>query len=346
MDRTPFAISNELNRKLYISPDDPHLIQRRSTPTTTTGQIQTTTSAKTGRKARLPGQRRIALQDFDDITSYLNSELVTTDLNKIAPYLWLVAEQDSSQISSLTHQIILGREIIVTEDPQLHLLWIGDRIYIKPVPKYLLSHAFWEFYLTGGDPAIPEPIRKDVIIAALGFLRSYLYLIQNNSDFAIATNDEYLLLPKHVSYSEFVNFISAFEKVKDTIVSPRYQFGELPQAQINFWSKPFLSRRIYQNVHQHQDYYFSRIFGPISSVVKVLAIAISAMFVVIPITRLSHEWFLLTLFALLCLFVFELFVAFVLIVISLGEGIFAYQNRKRKLISHIDSGGVGVSTKI
>jgi hypothetical protein len=39
------------------------------------------------------------------------------------------------------------REIVVTEDPRLHLVWIYDRVFIKPLPKYLLSHDFWQIYL-------------------------------------------------------------------------------------------------------------------------------------------------------------------------------------------------------
>jgi hypothetical protein len=48
------------------------------------------------------------------------------------------------------------REIVVTEDPRLHLVWIYDRVFIKPLPKYLLSHDFWQIYLLSRGGYLPK----------------------------------------------------------------------------------------------------------------------------------------------------------------------------------------------
>lgn len=40
------------------------------------------------------------------------------------------------------------REIIVTEGPRLHLVWIYDRVFIKPLPRYLLSYTFWSEHIS------------------------------------------------------------------------------------------------------------------------------------------------------------------------------------------------------
>ncbi|KAH6980614.1 hypothetical protein BKA56DRAFT_585781 [Ilyonectria sp. MPI-CAGE-AT-0026] len=56
-------------------------------------------------------------------------------------------KQDSGNISPLYWQLVKRRTIIVTEDPKLHLVWIHDRIFIKPLPRYITSYAFWRDYL-------------------------------------------------------------------------------------------------------------------------------------------------------------------------------------------------------
>jgi hypothetical protein len=247
MDSLPFAPEDQLCHKLHIAPDQTS-IQRllRSAP-------DVAAIAKSpNKKYYLPSQPRIALDDAN-IGKYLESELMTRDLDKLAPHLWLIAKQDSSHISSLTHQIIRGREIIVTEKPELHLVWIYNRVFIKPIPQYLLSHAFWKFYLVGGYSLIPKSEREEIKRAALGFLRSYFYLVRRKPDFILAADGKHCLVPKHISYSDFMNFILAFDKVEDISVAPRYNFGELRLTRLNFWSKIFLRRFIYQMIQRRSD---------------------------------------------------------------------------------------------
>lgn len=37
--------------------------------------------------------------------------------------------------------------IVVSKDPKLHLVWINDRIFLKPLPRYLTSYTIWRDYL-------------------------------------------------------------------------------------------------------------------------------------------------------------------------------------------------------
>lgn len=274
MNRPPFDARDELYRKLYILCNQ-RSIRRKPKRASSESPIGET-MAVTTEKNYLPGQPRIALQDRD-IGKYLESELVTRDFDKLAPYLWLVAKSDASHISSLTHQVVRGRQIIVTEKPELHLIWIYDRVFIKPIPKYLLSHAFWEFYLIGSDSPIPDPLKQDIRKAALGFLRSYLHLIRHKSDFILATDDKLRLVPKHIRYAEFVSFIKAFETILDVDVAARYGFGELRLTQMNFCSKIFLRRFTYQKVHGQYGAYFARFYGPILFIFASFSVALAAM---------------------------------------------------------------------
>src|SRR5438046_9413546 len=51
--------------------------------------------------------------DSQDLSFHLSSELLTTDLDSIAPYLWLVATKQSSHISPLHEQSIGGRSVTI-----------------------------------------------------------------------------------------------------------------------------------------------------------------------------------------------------------------------------------------
>ncbi|EXJ92395.1 hypothetical protein A1O3_00945 [Capronia epimyces CBS 606.96] len=155
----------------------------------------------------LPGQPWIKLQDQEKVTRYLKKELITEDLNKLSPHLWLVATQNSTHISSLARQLVRGRDIVVTEDPGLHLTWIYERSI------YLVSPE---------SPIAPTDIDA-LLKAARGFLRSYAFLIQHKADYLIATHDDRLgLVPRSITFPDLVEFLRYFRDIPDQQVSPRY----------------------------------------------------------------------------------------------------------------------------
>ena len=286
MNLVPFAPEDQLCHELHITVDSTSQRLLRST------QDAAATKKCPQKESHLPGQPRIALKNAN-IGKYLESELLTRDLDKLAPHLWLVATQDSSHISSLTHQIVRGREIIVTEKPELHLVWVYNRVFIKPIPQYLLSHAFWNFYLVDEHSPIPKPEREEITRAALGFLRSYLYLVRHKSDFILATEGKQSLVPKHVTYCEFTSFILSFENVEDSSVPPRYHFGELRLTRLNFWSKIFLRRSTYYQIHQQYGARFAQYYAPLLFIFGVFSVALNAMQVALayPTTMpLDQSW--------------------------------------------------------
>src|SRR6266480_5198937 len=258
MEETPFGPNHELCHQLEVNGAE---IRRRH--------------PKPNAAANLPGEPRIQLTD-SEIGERLKAELMTEVLNQLAPHLWLMTTQSSENISSLTDQVVRGREITVTENPGLHLVWIYHRVFIKPLPKYLLSHAFWEYYLLSKYSPIKESVRKDLLQAALGFLRSYAYLIRHKSDFTLATQEKTRLIPKNISYSDFVNFINRF-KVADELVSLRYHFGELRLRRLNFWCKVFLFESTYHPVEWEYGAYFAQYYAPMLFIFAVFSLLMSAM---------------------------------------------------------------------
>jgi hypothetical protein len=147
----------------------------------------------------LPGQPTIALHDPAPLLTFLETDLYAADLEKIAPRLWIMSTPSSSNINALHRQRVVGREIVVTEEPRLHLVWVHNRVFVKPVPAYLTSHWFWDQYLESslcslGDVESRDRIRK----AAVGFLRSYRYLVRHETDFNIAQQAGLGLIPRDV----------------------------------------------------------------------------------------------------------------------------------------------------
>lgn len=75
----------------------------------------------------LPGYPSIMLGDTPQVRRLLEKELWSEDLEAMAPRLWIMTTFSSTNINSLHHQRVKGREIIVTEERRLHLVWIHNR---------------------------------------------------------------------------------------------------------------------------------------------------------------------------------------------------------------------------
>ncbi|KAJ4286663.1 hypothetical protein N0V90_012915 [Kalmusia sp. IMI 367209] len=238
---------------------------------------------------RLPGQPTIRLGETACLWQYLDHELCSPDLEKLAPYLWLMSMQSSANISALHRQRVKDRRIIITEDPQLHLVWINGRIFIKPLPPYLLSYVFWAKYLhsehdTASGNANSSRSKyttqqQRVIPAALGFLRTYSHLIKHESDFNIAKDER--LVPSNVTWAAFIHFISSVaSNVHDFDVSERYNYGELRLSRLNFYSKIFLHRFYFHREHREYGPYFAQFFAPLLFAFAMLSVVLSALQVV------------------------------------------------------------------
>ncbi|KAL8860912.1 MAG: hypothetical protein Q9178_002667 [Gyalolechia marmorata] len=264
----PFSKETELNHQLKCILTDACQIVRADDP-----QCKS-----------LPGQPRM-LFGSDNIYQQLDKEFVTHDLDHLSPYLWLVATQSSSHISPLHEQVLKGRAIVITENPELHLVWTGNRIFIKPIPRYMLSHAFWTTHLkpaeASGQKNVNRPQPSQTLIkAALGFMRTYYYLIEYESDMHIAKQAR--LLPhddnNDMTLEAFHQFIASFGDVQDNEVSPRYaNYGTLRLSRLNLWAKVFLRRFQFYQVNRQYSEYFARFYGPILFLFGVLTVALSAM---------------------------------------------------------------------
>lgn len=163
----------------------------------------------------------------------LKRDLQTKLIDEIYPYLWLLSRKAGEHIDPLHKQVVKKRSVVPVEDPKLHLVWYYDTIYVKPLPDYLLNFTFWRDHLPESAPQdLERPPQYNKYRAALGFLRSYSFLIKHESDFIIAQKSN--LLPKYVSFYRFQKFICKFRELEDKNVSHRYQYGQLRLDRLNW----------------------------------------------------------------------------------------------------------------
>ncbi|KAF3028324.1 hypothetical protein E8E12_000469 [Didymella heteroderae] len=233
----------------------------------------------------LPGYPRILLYDRPRLTQFLEKEFCSEDLERISDRLWCMSRQDSANISPLHRQRVKRRSIVVTEEPKLHLVWIDDRIFVKPLPRYLTSHVFWRDYLGDGAGATARgrlvPIRK----AALGYFRTYFNLIQSESDFRIAQEASLQLVPADMTWEQFCNLTARLVTIADDQVSGRYAYGEIRLSRLNFYAPLFLRKWHFQRVEYQYKEYFALFYAPILFAAGVSSILLSGFQVAVAVQQ-------------------------------------------------------------
>ncbi|PQE16466.1 subtilisin-like serine protease protein [Rutstroemia sp. NJR-2017a WRK4] len=223
---------------------------------------------------QLPGHPQILLQDTTELIAFISKDLCTPILEKLSPRLWWMSTQSSAHIGPLHHQAVKQRNIIISENPELHLVWYYDRIFIKPLPKYLLTFDFWNTYLISPTSILGSE-REIIKCSALGFLRTYRYLVRYESDFNIAMEKK--LLPEGTTWESFSKFAFDLRKIDDTDTTGRYAFGEIRLSRLNFYIKIILWKSTFHKVHGQYGAYFARFYGPILFILGMVAIILNSL---------------------------------------------------------------------
>lgn len=305
------------------------------------------TTSKPSLPPNVPGHPRVPLHNVAELREFLCRELCASDLERMASRLWIMSTQSSSNISPLHQQKVKGRNIIVTEDPRLHLVWIYDRVFIKPLPKYLMSFSFWSEYINNrnsvllGNTQAEQESYSMIRMSALGFLRTYYYLIQHESDLNIAVNES-RLLPSGITWTEYCAFSQNLAAIGDGVVSKRYHYGELRLTRLNLWAKLLIGKFHYERVHGQYGAFFAQFYGPLLFIFGVLSIILSAMQVELGAESLlaTHQWesvwFVCRWFAvivLMCIFLLTIILVMLLVGMIVDECAFALKARykRRKL---------------
>ncbi|KAI1078376.1 hypothetical protein F5B20DRAFT_226861 [Whalleya microplaca] len=189
------------------------------------------------------------------MTAYLEIELRTHKLSRLHKYLWLAGLPIPGR--PLHRQYVMNRTIVLTERPDEHLVWHENRIFIKPLPEFLLCHEFWETYLCA-NPALHA--------SACSMLLSYAWLVAHPSDLALALENK--LLSPTVDWNRWTALIREVLETLDletmVDVDPRYQYGELRLSRLNMvtrWMVPELwSRRNFRYGHMSSSTWYTAFF--------------------------------------------------------------------------------------
>ncbi|KAI9369760.1 hypothetical protein BJX61DRAFT_549349 [Aspergillus egyptiacus] len=173
----------------------------------------------------------------------VEKELNLDRLTAINKWLWLAGLPLPPR--ALHHQILLGREILVTEQMDMHLVWTTGRIFLKPLPRFLLDPDFWVTYLNcehgcgcplNADKAFPvtqqECQCRVLRRRALGFLFSYASLLSHESDFLIARDKH--LLPIEVKWPAWRVLVEQLDTQHIyPYIDNRFFYGELRLSRLN-----------------------------------------------------------------------------------------------------------------
>ncbi|KAF7591882.1 hypothetical protein BBP40_000926 [Aspergillus hancockii] len=174
-------------------------------------------------------------------------------------------------ISPLHSQRIWGRNIVISEDAGLHLLWYDDIIYIKPIPLYLLDQTFFQEHVRQTDNDTQELVN--------GFLKSYRSLIQHPSDIKVANISG--LLPETFTWDRWVEYADAV--IYPSLSRPynkRYEYGELKLRNLN-WLMLLLRRRRYHFPQGSYHNLLRRRLTTIIAIFSIIALSLTAMQVLV-----------------------------------------------------------------
>lgn len=222
-----------------------------------------------------------------NVRTFYRNELDVSRLNVIHEHLWLAGLERTAR--PLHQQIAVRRNVILTEAADLHLLWRDDRLYIKPLPEFLLSYAVWTEHLVH-DAALHEQ--------AAGFLLSYLWLICHPSDLQMA--HRYGIVPESVNWQKWTTIARSVSESSDISnlngVNIRYRYGELRLHRVN-WIYSLCSRtrspttllRGYLPAHHQYGSFIASNLAWLVSVLVYIILVLTAMQVGLATNGLQHS---------------------------------------------------------
>ncbi|KAF4833819.1 hypothetical protein CGCTS75_v003821 [Colletotrichum tropicale] len=101
----------------------------------------------------LPAAYRDAHENLIDLSASettmlecIDKELNLKRLADVHDWLWLAGRPNPTR--PLHYQNLLARQIQVTEQIDMHLVWSKSKVWIKPIPRLLMKPRFWQDYLS------------------------------------------------------------------------------------------------------------------------------------------------------------------------------------------------------
>ncbi|KAH6864780.1 hypothetical protein BKA58DRAFT_232859 [Alternaria rosae] len=165
----------------------------------------------------------------NDLKTFLKCDLDLSRLDVIQEQLWMPST--SKRAAPIHRHRVFGYNIHGVQQMDLHLVRDSaprNRLMIKPLPEWMLSHEFWSNHLCND---------YYVHASACGFLLSYLWLIETPLDLKIA--HEHSLLPTFITWYWWRTFVTEASALLDVNtldyvkVNERYKHGVLQLERLN-----------------------------------------------------------------------------------------------------------------
>ncbi|KAL3417129.1 hypothetical protein PVAG01_11129 [Phlyctema vagabunda] len=195
-------------------------------------------------------------------------------LNEIHRHLWCAGSRDN--YSPLHHQKVLLRDIVLSERPDLHLVWHGRIIYVQPLPSSLLNHDFFQLVVC------PDPM---LYCSVLGFLYSYVQLMPYPSDLALA--HDLGLVSRSVTWDAWTRFRAAFIAsispggIPRSFMNQRYEYGELRLRRLDYIFRCSGRGVSYFTTHREYSTYFREYISAGITLFAFVTVALTAMQVLV-----------------------------------------------------------------
>lgn len=171
-----------------------------------------------------------------DFTNYTKADLSMHRLKRMQSFLWFAGnvEERSSTLTEFAEQ---NFSIITTNQADMHIVTHFGKVYLKPLPDYLLCYKVWKDYICTD---------AQTYRAAYTMIFSYTnLLILSKTDLRIAHT--YGLINEDISWKQWTSIVREMQRSDFRDVFPlRWMFGELRLARLN-WISRFRSFRIYHS---------------------------------------------------------------------------------------------------
>ncbi|KAK0279577.1 hypothetical protein LTR35_000334 [Friedmanniomyces endolithicus] len=192
----------------------------------------------------------VPLSDLDAERERLYRALQAKDLEIIHKQLW---------------------EVILTEDPRLHLVWSKHVLYVQRLPDELLD---WTYFTT---------VICDSPDLYKTFLLSYTSLIKYPSDLDVAKASG--LITKKAEWRSWRNIRSSIlEELQGRDIHDRFEYGELRLGRVDTIFRLRLMGLSYFAPRSDYESYFEHHYTTLIALFALVSVALSAMQVINGIT--------------------------------------------------------------
>ncbi|KAL7919548.1 hypothetical protein ACQKWADRAFT_315597 [Trichoderma austrokoningii] len=192
------------------------------------------------------------------VQQFLTSDLSVDRLLQVFDCFFVLGNGTVSP-RTLSYQQALGLDVTAVDSMEMHMLYTKNKMFIKPLARYLMEPKFWYEHLECPDDCVYHdtftmlrqgaqlhnsrrftsirPCSHSILWRrAMGFAFSYVALVSTQSDFDIAKAKA--LIPDDVTFDDWKHFVARVLSGCGggrilKLMDKRFTYGELDLARVN-----------------------------------------------------------------------------------------------------------------